>query len=105
MKIRDIMTPRTVCEYVEPNETVADFMAPLALGTQTGAPNLTPTFTWDFGTTPVVETNLYVSVLPPGEDGEDPRPDGEPHEGDVHAAAPLRRISGVNRVNRSTAYA
>jgi CBS domain containing-hemolysin-like protein len=32
MKIRDIMTPRTVCEYVYPEETVAEFMSQYARG-------------------------------------------------------------------------
>ena len=42
MKIRDIMTPRTVCEYVEPNETVADFMAQYARGQFSRYPVIEP---------------------------------------------------------------
>lgn len=42
IKIRDIMTPRTVCEYVAPTQTVADFMAQYARGQFSRYPVIEP---------------------------------------------------------------
>lgn len=42
IKVREIMTPRTVCEYVAPKKTVADFMAQYARGQFSRYPVIEP---------------------------------------------------------------
>lgn len=42
IKVREIMTPRTVCEYVDPKKTVADFMAQYARGQFSRYPVIEP---------------------------------------------------------------
>lgn len=42
IKVRDIMTPRTVCKYIEPDATVADFMARFSRGQFSRYPVLDP---------------------------------------------------------------
>lgn len=42
IKVRDIMTPRTVCKYIEPDATVADFMERFGRGQFSRYPVLAP---------------------------------------------------------------